>query len=274
MTALPPAPSRESAVTGPHGRTGRITAQPKDARRRAALRPLPDPVAIRLCPVPDLAPPYDDDDGYDGGADRAETFAAAITARLGEPTRQPGPAPAAGRASQQQAGPFEAGRTGAGTAGKTGPVAAGKTGPRTAGKTGPGTVRDTGPGTARRSRADGGGRTGTNDAGWPDRFAQVLTETLGGARPSDQLIPWTTERARSRIRSLGPMLAASRQRPRVQRVVTSRPAAGVVEMSVVAEFGGAVRALAVRLEHRPPRPASLGRPARPARWLCTALEVA
>ena len=41
------------------------------------------------------------------------------------------------------------------------------------------------------------------------------------------------------------------QRPAIRRVVTSRPAAGVVEMTVVLGFGPRSRALAIRLEHLP-----------------------
>jgi Family of unknown function (DUF6459) len=108
---------------------------------------------------------------------------------------------------------------------------------------------------------------------WPSQFAQVLAETLAGARPPGQLNKWTTERARSRIRGLAPMLTADHQ-PRVRRVITSQPAPGVVEMSVVVGFGGRVRALAVRLERTQPQPARPGRAAQQARWLCTALEVA
>jgi hypothetical protein len=52
----------------------------------------------------------------------------------------------------------------------------------------------------------------------------------------------------------------------------SRPAARVVEMTVVASFGPRSRALAMRFEHVAARPAAPGWTARPARWLCTALE--
>ena len=53
--------------------------------------------------------------------------------------------------------------------------------------------------------------------------------------------------------------------------MTSRPAARVVEMTVVLSFGPRSRALALRLELvRPPAP---GLPGRPARWLCTEIEV-
>jgi hypothetical protein len=69
------------------------------------------------------------------------------------------------------------------------------------------------------------------------------------------------------------MLTADHQ-PRVRRVITSQPAPGVVEMSVVVGFGGRVRAMAVRLERTQSQPARPGRAAQQARWLCTALEVA
>ena len=101
----------------------------------------------------------------------------------------------------------------------------------------------------------------------------MLAETLAGSRPPAQLAPWTTERARSHIRKLGPLLSAGQQ-PLVQRVITSAPSAGVVEMSVVVGFGSRVRALAVRLERTQARPATAGRAASQQRWLCTAVEAA
>jgi Family of unknown function (DUF6459) len=118
-------------------------------------------------------------------------------------------------------------------------------------------------------------RAGAAGAGaeWPSRFAQVLAETLAGARPPAQLTPWTTERARSAIRRLGPLLTAS-QRPVVRRVVTSAPRADVMEMSVVVGAGPRVRALAIRLERERPREAAPGRAGRAARWVCTTVEAA
>ena len=109
--------------------------------------------------------------------------------------------------------------------------------------------------------------------GWPGKFAQVLAETLAGARPPRQIAPWTTDRARRNIQHLGPLLAAGDQ-PRVRRVVTFRPAADVVEMTVIVGVGQRVRALAVRLERDGPRPASPGRDAQAAGWVCTAVEAA
>jgi len=119
--------------------------------------------------------------------------------------------------------------------------------------------------------------------GWQNRFAQVLAETLAGARPPRQIVPWTTEETLRRIQRLGPRLA-SEQRPRVRRVLTSLPAPDVMEMAVVVGFGPRVKALAVRLEHTGPRRAALpgSRTAgariaderAAARWVCTAVEAA
>ena len=104
---------------------------------------------------------------------------------------------------------------------------------------------------------------------WPSQFAQVLAETLAGSRPAQQLTPWTTEQARKRIRQLGPMLATD-QRPKVRRVITSAPAAGVLELTAVVGFGPRVRALALRLERDQARPYRQGSD----RWCCTAIESA
>jgi hypothetical protein len=101
--------------------------------------------------------------------------------------------------------------------------------------------------------------------------ALVIVEVLAGVRPDRQLVPLATERVRARVRGLAPLLASER-RPRIARVVTSRPAARIVEMTVVASFGARSRALAMRFEHVAGRPAAPGWPARPPRWLCTAIE--
>jgi Family of unknown function (DUF6459) len=126
------------------------------------------------------------------------------------------------------------------------------------------------PGSGAGGRPDAGPRPAGDGATrpaptWPSQFAQVLAETLAGSRPSRQLTPWTTERARGHIRRLGPLLAGS-QEPRIRRVVASTPSSGVVEMAVVVRFGPRVRALAVRLERADS--------ARVAAWQCTAIEAA
>ena len=106
---------------------------------------------------------------------------------------------------------------------------------------------------------------------WPRRLAVVIVEVLAGVRPDRQLIVLATDRVRARIAGLAPLLACD-QRPRITRIVTSRPAARVVEITVVVNFGPRWRALALRAEHVAGRPAAPGRPARPARGLCTAIE--
>ena len=137
------------------------------------------------------------------------------------------------------------------------------------------------PGRVAGPGADQAAAAGSDPAGdqvWPSRFAQVLVETLAGSRPPRQMVPWTTQHARSNIQRLGPTLSAgqpaARQRPLVRRVVTSRPTCDVVEMTVICGFGPRIRALAVRLERTTPRDATPGQPARAARWLCTAVEAA
>jgi hypothetical protein len=105
---------------------------------------------------------------------------------------------------------------------------------------------------------------------WPLQFAQVVVEILAGARSMRQIVPCTTDRVRAQIGELMPLLASD-HRPRIQRILTSRPTAHAVEMSVVVSFGPRSRALAVRCEHLPARPAAPGLPPRPARWLCTEL---
>jgi uncharacterized protein DUF6459 len=107
---------------------------------------------------------------------------------------------------------------------------------------------------------------------WSRQFAQVIAEILAGARSPRQLAPWTTERVRDRISLLAQTLTPG-QRPRIRRIMASRPAACVVEMTVVLSFGLRSRALALRLEQLPGRQPAPGLPARPARWLCTEIEV-
>ena len=87
---------------------------------------------------------------------------------------------------------------------------------------------------------------------WSRQFAQVIAEILAGARSPRQLAPLTTEHVRTRIGQLSQSLMPG-QKPRIRRIVTSRPTAHVVEMTVVLSFGPRSRALALRLEHVPPR---------------------
>ena len=197
----------------------RVPERPGCPNGPGPRRPLPDPAAVRLCRIPDPAPPYDAD----------------------SPGARPAAAPAGGEAAsdggRRGQGGWETGehRPAAGT-GEHGPAA-------------------------------------TVPPGWPSRFAQVLAETLAGSRPPVQMVPWTTEMARSHIQRLGPQLA-SVQRPRVRRVVTFQPASDVLEMTVVVGFGPRVRALAVRLERAGTPPEADDRRPAASRWLCTAVEAA
>lgn len=117
---------------------------------------------------------------------------------------------------------------------------------------------------------------------WAHQFARLLTETLTGARPVRQILPWTSERARVHLGRLAPLFGDG-QRPRVLRVITTRPTREVIEMTVIVGLGTRTRALAVRLEqaelHRLARPAEYatrsGMSAASAhRWVCTDIEAA
>jgi hypothetical protein len=195
--------------------------------------------SLRLVTVPDTAPPYDCE--AHGASCRAERDRAAPDM--------------AGRdaAGLDPAGLDTARADAFGTGQLVEPTSpAGRASPA-----GPGS-----PGTARALDRQG--------AAWPLQFAQVVVEILAGARSPRQIVPCTTDRVRAHIGELMPLLASD-QRPRIQRIVTSRPTARAVEMAVVVSFGPRSRALAVRCEHLPARPAAPGLPPRPARWLCTEL---
>jgi hypothetical protein len=71
-------------------------------------------------------------------------------------------------------------------------------------------------------------------------------------------------------------MLATDQRPKVRRVLTSAPAAGVLEMTAVVGFGPKVRALALRLEREQARPYQQASGYKQAgdRWCCTAIESA
>ena len=73
------------------------------------------------------------------------------------------------------------------------------------------------------------------------------------------------------------------QRPRLLRVITTRPTREVIEMTVIVGVGARTRALAVRLEQATPRRprAQAGHTTRddtatagPPRWVCTDIEAA
>jgi Family of unknown function (DUF6459) len=262
MPALPPDRPRgfPSAPGGPAagepGGTGTADAGcphlPARPRSPAGPRPLPDPEAVRLCLIPDSAPPYD-----------AEVAA----------PRPPGAFPRLDT-SPGSTSPGSA-SSGSASSGSAGPGSA-HGAPRPSGPDSPGQEGAPGPGRPRKPQAAPGasGRPGSpaSPPGWPGQFAQVLAETLAGSRPPRQLVPWTTERARDRIQRLGPLLSAGQQ-PRVRRVVTFHPTADTMEMAVVVVFGQRVHALALRLE-RGGGQATAGRAPQPGRWLCVAVEAA
>jgi hypothetical protein len=261
--------------------------------RQRLVRPLPDPMAIQIRAIPAVAPPYDADGGPgleqsegSGGSEGvgemegpgADALAAAIVAALdrGGATAPGGPAAGTGQ-------PGGTARPGQPTAGIEEPGRTARPGQPTAGIEEPGrTARPAHP--AARTEEPSGTvtpvRSGPvrsepvrSEPVWPSQFAQVLAETLAGSRPADQLLPWTTERARRHIRRLGPLLTGAQQ-PVVRRVVSSRPAPGVVEMSVVVSVGPKVRALAIRLEYERPCPPAPEQADRRDRWMCTAVEAA
>ena len=119
---------------------------------------------------------------------------------------------------------------------------------------------------------------------WPRRFAVLLIEALAGVRPVRQLMPWLSERGNVHLRRLLPLFADG-HRPHVARVLITRPAEDVIEMTLVVTVGPRTRALAVRLERTYPaqRPAwgekpaphaAKPRSAAPASWRCTDIEAA
>ena len=223
-------------------------------------RPLPDPAAIQLFLIPESAPPYDED------VPAGETGGGRLPARpprgaeRGYGADQP-----AGRTAPDGMEPRD--RDGGQPEGRTardGMEPRDRDGHQPEARTARGGTR----GVPRRPATVPGA-----PPGWPGQFAQVLAETLAGARPPRQIVPWTTEEALRRIQRLGPRLA-SQQRPRVRRVLTSLPAPDVMEMTVVVGFGPRVKALAVRLEQTGPCPAAPPGARAAARWVCTAVEAA
>ncbi|MBO0819939.1 MAG: hypothetical protein J2P26_03715 [Nocardiopsaceae bacterium] len=137
---------------------------------------------------------------------------------------------------------------------------------------------------------------GTADRGWTGQFAQLLVESLAGARPLRQLLPWLAGGAPVQLRRLAPAFGCG-QRPRVVRVLAGWPSDSVAELTVIVRLGPRTRALAARLEAvrsepsrseaarlkaahpeaaRPEaaRSGEGARPGQPARWLCTDIEAA
>jgi Family of unknown function (DUF6459) len=228
--------------------------------------------ALRLVPVPDTGPPFDGDLSAGAIATAAAWPFGWGVANVDQDTEAAGAGPGIGTADH---------------------------GTR---MTGPGlATASPGAGMADAGMADAGAANGGAGAAgsraeddWSRQFALLLTEALAGARPLRQILPWTTDRARSHLDKLIPLFSGG-QRPRVRRVVTSRPTRDAIEMTVVVGVGTRTRALAVRLERawqpqQTTRPAGaarsqlpgltgqaarLGRTGRTApQWLCTAIEAA
>ena len=209
-------PTPLSPMQGPDGGAGGWSPVPTEPRAPtpacipARERPLPDPAAFRLCVIPDSAPPYDDE--MRAGPPPAERS----LAQAAPGARSPGPAgsvAATGLASPMASGsPDDHDEP----ADEPARPAGGDSEPQ---RTGSGDGAPA-PGEA--------GHGPSAEPGWPSQFAQVLAETLAGSRPARQITPWTTERARTHIRRLGPLLSLERQ-PRVRRILTSRPSTDVVE---------------------------------------------
>jgi Family of unknown function (DUF6459) len=108
----------------------------------------------------------------------------------------------------------------------------------------------------------------TPEAKWARPLAQAIIEAVAGIRPFRQLVPVTTERVQAQLKRLIPVLRTDGE-VRLRRVLASRTGADVVDVTVIAGFGPRTRALAMRFEQIPARPAAPGLPPRPARWLCT-----
>lgn len=114
-------------------------------------------------------------------------------------------------------------------------------------------------------RARPAGRAGDGQP-WPQRFAVLLAEGLANVRPARQLQPWLSVRGNVQLRRLQPLFRDG-HRPRVQRVLTTQPAPGVIEMTVVVATGPRTRALAIRLERTGKAPGQHN-------WVCTDIEAA
>ena len=220
--------------------------------------PMPEAVAVHLLAIPDSAPPYDDDRNPPSSMNASDADHASPAGPLADTGTPDGHTPASGPAAGDS--PADGAWANGGPAGGAS-LAGGTTPEDSTAPDEPGLLRPASP-----RPPDAGGA-------WAGQFAQVLAETLAGSRAQGQIVPWTNDQARRRIRQLGPMLAAGTV-PRVRRVMTTCPAAGVVEMTVIVGFGPRVHALAVRLERDGPRHRHAAHHAGAPRWVCTAIEAA
>lgn len=104
---------------------------------------------------------------------------------------------------------------------------------------------------------------------WAARFAQAVVEVLGGDRPLQQMLRWTSQRVygelERRLAILSRTQDAGRRmrtvRPQVRSVHVFHPTPVSAEVSVHVRHGQRSRAIAARLEH-------CG-----GRWQCTALQL-
>lgn len=97
---------------------------------------------------------------------------------------------------------------------------------------------------------------------WTARLARSALECLHGRRPLQQLVRWTAEPVyRDLARRAIAQDEAPAVRPRIRALRVCRVTPTVAEASVVVQWGGAARAVAVRLE------------ADDGRWLCTAFDL-
>ena len=121
---------------------------------------------------------------------------------------------------------------------------------------------------------------------WSRQFAVLLAESLTGARPVRQILPWLSQRGTVHLYRLLPRFNGG-QRARVQRIMTAQPSPDVIEMTLIVAVGPRTRALAVRLARAEPTPRPQWRDIVPAqasdarsasaaspRWLCTDIEAA
>ena len=123
-------------------------------------------------------------------------------------------------------------------------------------------VPGTGPG--------GGPGSGPDEvSAWAARFAQGVVEVLGGDRPLQQLVRWTSRRVyldlERRVRILTRSCPSDQRlrtvRAQVRSVHVCHPTAEAAEVSVHVRHGRRSRALAARLELVQ------------GRWQCTALQL-
>jgi len=258
----PGQPPDRAGVAGPAGVAGSLGAV-DSAGVADSLGAVEEPpwAGLRLVAVPDGWPPYDCET-HGAVCPAAAPVPATALVLADAPARVPTAAPVLGRAAAPGADGLAIPSGGAAACEETAPrgeaAPCGEAAPREKA-------------TLRGAAEPRGVAEPRLAAAWPGQFGQVLVEILAGFRPAKQLAPWTTERVRAQIDLLSCAVAAE-QRPRIRRVLTSRPTADVVEMTMVVSFGPRSRALAIRFERIPARPPVPGRPARPARWLCTEIE--